>query len=156
MCIIIDINTFGAVFNPESSNHDEFKPVFNWIYKRNGKVVYGGTKYKKELKNAGERYLEIFLNLKRVHRAVEVDQEKVDKRQDEIESKVSVKKFNDAHISAIVAASKCKLICSLDSTAHPFFTDKRLYPKDISVPKIYSRRSHEHLLCDRHIAKICE
>ena len=54
MCIIIDANTLSLVFNPETKGHEEFKPVFKWIDKGKGKIVYGGTKYEEELIKAGK------------------------------------------------------------------------------------------------------
>jgi hypothetical protein len=52
MCIIIDADTLGLVFNPETKEHKKFKPVLEWINNGKGKIVYGGTKYEKELINA--------------------------------------------------------------------------------------------------------
>ncbi len=46
MCIIIDANALPSVLKREP----ELCPVFNWINEGKGKIVYGGTKYKEELK----------------------------------------------------------------------------------------------------------
>jgi hypothetical protein len=52
MCIIIDTNRFSSIFEEENSDHDEFKPILDWIIFGKGKIVYGGTKYKQELTRA--------------------------------------------------------------------------------------------------------
>jgi hypothetical protein len=41
--IVVDINTFASIFEPESNEHKEFKPVLDWA--TSTKVacfVYGG------------------------------------------------------------------------------------------------------------------
>lgn len=60
MCIVIDINTMAAVFNVNSEKHDEFKHVRAWIEKGHGVIVYGGSKFIKELTRAS-RYLSLIL-----------------------------------------------------------------------------------------------
>ncbi len=69
MCIIIDTNTLASVFNQASLNHSNFKPVLDWIYSGNGKIVYGGTRYESEIKN----YLGIFNELNKMNRAIKVN-----------------------------------------------------------------------------------
>ncbi len=54
MCIIIDVNALNEVFNTDSVNHLEFKPVRDWIIEGKGKVLYGGTKYRDELMRTKE------------------------------------------------------------------------------------------------------
>ena len=72
MCIIIDTNALASVFDVDSSNHENFKPVYDWIFNNKGKVVYGGTKYKEELKNS-YRYLKLFGQLSRIRKTIEID-----------------------------------------------------------------------------------
>jgi hypothetical protein len=113
MCIVIDINVISCVFNPENSCHNEFKPVENWILKRNGKIVIGGKTYMDELKKM-EKFLRLFRDLKSIGKVVTLDDEEVDKYEKEIKSKVGDSKFNDPHIIAIIAFSKCRVLCSND------------------------------------------
>lgn len=49
MPIIIDINCLGSVFDSRSKKHGDFKPVFDWITNGKGKLVYGGSTFKREL-----------------------------------------------------------------------------------------------------------
>ncbi|MFP3868620.1 MAG: hypothetical protein ACLFUU_10760 [Desulfobacteraceae bacterium] len=156
MCIVVDTCTFASVFNEYSQDHSLFQPVLEWIVRGKGKLVYGGTKYKIELKQAS-KYLGVFGQLKRAGKVVEIDDVKVDERQRDIE-RIASEGLNDAHIIAIIAESGCRLICTKDSKAtNPYFKCSDLYPPGISRPKIYSgRKQNRDLLCDLNIAKICE
>jgi hypothetical protein len=60
MCIIIDANTFAAIFDPINKGHIDFKPVYDWIVFGRGKIVYGGKKYKSEVKNVS-KYFGLFV-----------------------------------------------------------------------------------------------
>lgn len=155
MCIVIDANVFSSIFDGDAADHDEFRPVFNWIENGKGKIVYGGTKYKIELR-AATKYLKLFAQLAIAGKTRELDSKAIDRKQEELERKINHRDFDDAHIIAIIIVSHCKLICSKDTRAYPFFQDKNLYPKNFFRPKIYSRSSHAHLLCDQNIAKCCK
>ena len=128
MCIIIDTNTFASVFNEQCREHKKFVPVYKWIRFGKGRVVYGGTTYKNELRQA-PRYWGVFIELRKQGKAQPVDDDKVDQRQAELEAMVHRKDFDDAHIIAIVTVSGCRLVCSDDMRAYPFIQDKSLYPK---------------------------
>ncbi len=115
MCIIIDTNTLAPVFNRDCSVHREFKPVFDWIFWGQGRVVYGGTKYKDELRKA-PRYFGIFLELRKKRKAIEVDDCKVDRRQAELEAAVKHRDFDDAHIIAIVIVAIAAMVVAFKRT----------------------------------------
>lgn len=155
MCIIIDTSALSSVFNRTSKVHLEFSPVFDWIIRGKGKVVYGGTKYKRELAQA-RRYAKLFAELRRAGRTALVDDQKVDQEQRILEETSLPQDFDDPHLVAIVIVSHCKLICSNDSTAYLFFKDKTLYPEGVERPKIYSGYSNKSLLVDENIADICK
>lgn len=154
MCIIIDANTLSLFFNSDIPEHREFKPVFDWIHKGKGMIVYGGTKYIKELEKANKLKLIKLYNDRR--KVVHVCDEKVDAKQDKIERKFNDRSFNDSHLVAIVNVSKCKLICSRDKEACPFLTNPDLYQKGVQRPKIYGGRRNENLLTDSNIADCCK
>lgn len=152
MCIIIDTNTLASVFESSSQNHSEFKPVLDWIINGNGKVVYGGTKYISEIK----KYYAIFAELRKVRKAVFVDNDKVDKYANEAGNKISHSNFDDQHIVGLLLSSKCKLVCSQDKRAYPYFRHKLFFNSSRKKPKIYRGRSNLDLLNDQNIAKICK
>ena len=154
MCIVIDTNTFSSVFDESSSLHSEFRPVFEWIYRRKGKVVYGGTKYRNELRKA-TKFLRLFGEFKKVNKVVEIEHEAVDREQERLEAECQHPDFDDAHLIAIVILSGCLLICTSDRKAHPFIKNADFYPRHVKRPKIYSKKSNADLLCDRNIASCC-
>ena len=84
MCVIIDTNVFGDVFEKESKNHDDFEPICRWISEGFGRIVYGGSKYKSEL-NQATKYLKLFKHYNDARRIIKLSDEKVD----EIEKMIS-------------------------------------------------------------------
>lgn len=153
MCIVIDTNTLAHVFNESSAGHQDFEPVFDWVTTGPGHVVYGGTKYKKELWKA-PRYLRIFRLLKDARRACEIDQNMVDEEHARLDQKTQGTDCNDQHIIAIFVVSGCRLFCSHDRCADKYIRDKSLYPKRHSRPSIYRNRKHQRLLCQKYIVKL--
>lgn len=152
MCIVIDTNTLPSVFKKESDNHAEFKPVLDWIINGKGKIIFGGTKYTNELK----KYLNIFLQFKKAGKAVFISNEKVDADELFVSTQIVDTDFDDQHIVSLLRVSGCKLICSLDKKAYPFFRHKLFYSSATNRPRIYSNSSNISLLVDRHIADICK
>jgi hypothetical protein len=154
MCIVLDINCFPSVFKEDTENHQEFKPVKNWIIEGKGKIVYGGTKYFEELAKLPQ-YVRFINSLKRAGKVVTIDDKKVDNKQQEL-SRFENKDFDDPHIVAILIVSGCCLVCSSDRRAYPFFKNNEWYPKGRNIPKIYSGSQNQDLLCDRNIAELCQ
>ncbi len=155
MCIVIDINTISCVFNEENSCHDEFEPVENWILKRNGKIVYGGRKYQDELRKM-PNYLRLFRDLSNKGKVVPLNDDEVDIYEEEVKLKVNNPKCNDPHIIAIIAVSKCKVLCSIDIESYKYIDKPELYPKGVKPPKFYSRKSCKNLLVDDNIIERCK
>jgi predicted nucleic acid-binding protein len=154
MCLIIDSCAFSPVFNARDKLHSQFAPVFEWVIRGKGKIVYGGSTYKEELKNA-KRYLALFVELKRSAKVVEVDDDVVDRLQAGLKKRVNQRKFNDPHLVAIVIASRCRLIATNDHQAIPFLTRNDLYPRGLSRPRIYTRPRNKNLLRDSNMVDIC-
>lgn len=156
MCVVVDSCTFSSVFNRKSADHCLFSPILEWLIIGRGKIVYGGTKYKDELRRA-PRYIRIFGEFKKAGKIVEIPDSEVDKRQKELEDFVNDLKFDDAHIAGIICVSRCRLVCTNDSTAMQFLRRADLYPKGLSRPKFFSgKEKNRHLLCDAHIIEICK
>lgn len=153
MCIVIDTNTLASVFDKYSENHDVFKPVFEWIFNDKGKIVFGGSKYKSELKKS-YRYLKLFGQLSKINKIVEINDYEIDCYQAILEEKIKHRDFDDPHLVSILHISKCKLICTNEKRAIPFILNKDFYDKGFK-PKIYSRKSNCNLLNINNIATIC-
>lgn len=163
MCIVIDTNCFTHVFSRYSENHSEFKPVLDWLMDGRGKIVYGGTKYQKELSNAG-KFIPIITELKRRNKVVRLSDEKVDEWEREVKKKlesdgkdhINDERYNDPHLVAIFSISGCKLLCSTDKKSFPFLNDKRYYIKDRKPPRFYTAKRNINLLCDKYFGSCCE
>lgn len=148
----------ASVFIPTSEDHVEFKPIFDWLFEGEGKVVFGGETYRKELEHLTD-IRKIFVLLERMNKVVHIDDDKVDAYVKKLKSKLVHRDFDDQHIVAIVAESKCQLICSKDKRAMPYFKNKikgiSLYPRGVKRPQIYTAKRHKKLLCKKNIAKVC-
>lgn len=155
MCIVIDVNVISALFNKNNNDHSNFIPLLEWLVVGKGKMVYGGTKYKEELKFLA-KYFAIISELRRAGKVIEVEKTKVDQFQEDIEQNNSDTNFNDQHIVAIVAISKCKLVCSCDQNSFQYIKDRRFYPSNVRPPKIYCNYRNRDLLNDNNIAEICK
>jgi hypothetical protein len=155
MCIIIDSCCFSSVFNSSNSDHNEFRPVLQWIVVGKGKLVYGGSKYREELRRAS-RYLFFFGQLTRAGKAVKIPSNIVDEIEVGVKAQECNPNFNDQHIVAIVIASKCRLICTKEEASVPFFKDSRFYPRGFRRPRIYKSSSNTSLLRDDNIVEICK
>lgn len=158
MCVIIDKDTFAHIFRKNFKGHEHFEPVYIWISKGNGKIVYGGTKYLEELKQA-TRYHTIFNLFKTVRRAVEIDKNLVDEKEEELKSNVPKKdlddRYNDTHIVSLVIVSKCKIVCTHDKGLSEFLKISAFYPEGVDIPLIYSNKSNKYMLNNDNIVDCC-
>ncbi len=152
MCIVIDINALPCVFNEESECHDEFEPVERWILKGKGKIIIGGKKYMDELRKMPD-YLKFFKDLEKRGKVVPLDNDEVNEREKEIESKVNDSKCDDPHIMAIIAVSKCKVLS--DKRSYKYIKNQAFYPEGVNRPKIYSKSKCENLLVNENIVEKC-
>ena len=153
------MNTLPCVFNPKNKQYDEFKPVFDWIDKGKGRIVYGGSKYLDELREMPNylKFLNEYKN-KNKGKVIRIDDNKVDQEQQEVEKKLEKinqnSDFNDTHIVAIIIVSGCRLVCSKNSKHYPFIKDRRLYPSRFKKISIYKGDTDEFMLHD--INKLCK
>jgi len=124
MPIILDTNCFANVFSRTSEKHKQFEPVLSWVVEGKGLFIYGGSKYKGELMKA-KKYLAIFRLLKEVGKVINKLDVEIDELQKKIEAINDSDLFNDEHLLAISAITKCRIICSEDTTSIQFVTDKK-------------------------------
>lgn len=145
MPIVIDINTLAPVFDFSCADHVEFSPVLDWIEAGIGVVVFGGTKYKHELMKT-YRYMRLVRQLRDSGKAVSIKDKAVDEIEANIRKKMGENTCNDHHIMALLAASRCNLLCSRDSSSFRFIKDRQLYPKGSRKVRIYSSSRNRTLL----------
>lgn len=153
MCIIIDTCTFFAVFNVEDSHHQRYIPILDWILHRRGKIIIGGSKYRKELK--GLKVQSILAEFERSGRLVKIDDNIVDSIAGYVRLKINDIKFDDEHLVALITASRCKVICTNDKRAHPYLKRRDLYPRGVRRPLIYQTARNAKLCCETNIVDVC-
>lgn len=155
MCLIIDACSIASVFDLSNKQHGEFKPVLNWITKGCGVIVYGGKKYKRELRDMS-KYLGLLTELRKQGRVVELDDTLVDDEQKRVAAREKDNDFDDPHLIAMVVVAKCKIICTNDKRAHKFIRKKNLYPKGVCRPSIYSSSKNSNLLNKHNVVGVCK
>ena len=135
MCIILDANCIGQF---KDRANEDMKPVWNWLERKNGKIVYSATeKFKREWKAGGGHNLEIELgrsgNLKLVP-----DQDVLEK-QNELKGQIQ---SDDPHIIALAIVANVKVLVSRDKALQQDFKNRQL----VIGGKVYQERKHAHLL----------
>ncbi|SDE55532.1 hypothetical protein SAMN05216464_107149 [Mucilaginibacter pineti] len=150
MCIVIDTNVLGPVFNKKDAYHLNFEPVLDWIFNGQGKIVYGGSKYLSEI----TKYGKLFGLLNSINKAVYIENGIVDDLTQKASEKIVHKDFDDQHLIGLLLASGCKLICTNDERAFPFI-QHRLFFKSSKEPKIYHTKRNSKLLNPKYIAECC-
>ena len=158
MCLVIDMNVIPSVFNPNSDEHQNYKPVLEWVVKGKGKMVCGGTTYWDEFKKIG-KYLKFFNQLNKAGKVVKVDDTLVDNKMNELIKLCTDSDFGDPHIAALLIVSGCKVLCSEDERSYPYIKRKEWYASNCSVPKIYKSTSIKNaptILSDNNMANICQ
>lgn len=145
MCIVVDINTLSPVFNSSCEEHSEFVHVKNWIDKGYGFLVFGGTKFKKELMKT-ERYLRLIRKMKDAGFAVAIQDDIVDKEEERVKALTDGTDCDDQHIIGLLCASRCPLVCSKDARSYKYLTDRSLYSNKMARVRIYSSSRNTSLL----------
>lgn len=155
MCLIIDTCTISEVFNANAGLHQEFKPVLTWLVSGNGKMIYGGTTYRAELRKL-TRYLSIIAQLKKAGKIIEAPDDAVDDEEKRIFAVVNKKDFDDPHVLAIVSVTGCRVVCTKDGRAIPYLKNTELYGRGVKRPRIYCGSKNTSLLSDKYAATICK
>ena len=139
MCIIIDANVAGTFFsNPTKDDH---APIFKWIEKRDGKLVYGGRLADELFKmSKPRRYL---LRLRQAGKAILADQGQVDETERHLKATGRCQS-NDPHVIALAQVTNARVLFSHDKALHRDFLDPTL----VACPrgKVYQTWRHEKLL----------
>jgi len=157
MGVLIDVNTIPSVFCRRTCDHSDYEPVLKWIIKDKGKMIVGGTKYKKELENMSS-YLKFFLELSKLRKIFHVVDDDVDQIEIKLKKIESDSDFDDAHLVAIIICSECRIFCSKDSRAFKFIKDHRFYPNSQKRPSIYTnheRPPQRHILREKNLSPKC-
>jgi len=155
MCLVIDACCLAKVFDPTNRQHGEFVPVWEWISQGRGRMIYGGTKYVKEM-NEVTKVLRLITELERRGRVWILPQKCVDILANEIRHKINDNRLNDEHLIAIVIESRCHVVCTDDREAMPFLKRTALFADyKMKRPRIYQRKmTHWHLCSDKYVINV--
>lgn len=145
MAIVIDTNCLSCVFSEDNALHGEFASVAEFVTNGQGRVIYGGSTYKKELAKL-YRVLRLIGALRKGGRAVPIKDSAVDSLEVIVKEKTAGTDCDDAHIIALLSASNCGLLCSSDRRSFPFVQDRSLYHKDNCRVRIYTSSRNRDLL----------
>jgi hypothetical protein len=158
MGIVIEVNTLPAVFNKNNCNHHDYRPVLDWIIEDKAKLIVGGTTYFIELKRLAS-YLKYIEELGKLNKVYKEKDTIVDGKEDKIKNKIGSKKFNDHHFVSLIAATNCKVFCSMDIGAFQLMNDRNVRKFFTVKPKIYTNIDHapnKTLLCDLNLTSKCK
>ena len=148
MCAVIDASCLSKVFNPDDSEHGDFKPVLDWMDSKKGRMVLGGSKYLRELKKY-RKIIGTLGELRKRNLVKVVSSDQVDRVATQLKQEEPHPRFNDEHLVAMVLVSGCNLICSADRKSHPYLTRRDFY-SNRRRPRIYSGPQNKHLLDTTH------
>ncbi len=155
MCIIVDANVFSKVFDPLNEKHEEFKPVFEWIVKKNGKLVVGGSKYIKEITTIA-RFTKLLNQLKKARKIYYHSQAIVDAKALEFRDIFTTTDYDDQHILALIATTSCRLLCTNDEGLIKYAKMRIFYSARQRKVLIYKKKSDKTKLISQNIAEVCK
>ena len=139
MCIIIDANYASDVFRDIAN--ENYAPIINWLFVKDGILVYGGKLAIELLKiGVAQRTIKV---LGQAGRAVHIPDSDVDKEEQNV-VRLGICHSDDPHVIALARLSGARTLCSHDHALHEDFKNKML----INKPKgsIYQEKSHLDLL----------
>jgi len=152
--IVLDINCFHLVFTPKNNENIDFCHVLHWVKKKKyACFVYGGTKYKCELRKIEKKYISFLSELKRARKFVEINEKMIDENARQLKIICPDVDFNDEHIVAILNVSGCKLVCTKDKKAQEYIKRNDFY-SDRKAPRIYSSGKNRTLLNQKNIIEL--
>lgn len=113
MQVVIDANTFSSITNPRAADHEDFRPVLQYITYGEGVLSYGGSKYQNEVNLHGQ-FKNLLEQLKKARKTKEAPADDVNATQTYLEREFRRAGFNDHHLIAIVIVNGSEVICSKD------------------------------------------
>jgi predicted nucleic acid-binding protein len=116
-------------------------------------MIYGGTKYLKELSEV-RGLAKLLTELEKQRRVEILPTTCVDSVAEEVTERVNDKRLNDEHLIAIVIVSRCRIICTDDKKAVPFIKRSDLYKKyGAKRPSIYRYATHKDMCGDKNVVE---
>lgn len=139
MCIIIDKNKHGQFLQEPPT--EDMQPVFDWIKRRGGKLVYTtGGKFSEEFSGRTKQRLDDYAN---VGRAKLIPYQEVKEKLNNLER--NLLKSDDSHIIALALAAKVNLLYTEDRNLIDDFKNPLIMGTG-NKGKIYSSAKNKKLL----------
>ena len=106
MCIILDANMLSRF---KKRADEDIKPVWDWVYNRNGMIAYSTTeKFKEEwTRGGGDNVLKELQTIKKLK---PVSAQDVQEKQNELEGQI---RSNDPHIIALAIVANVRVLPTL-------------------------------------------
>ena len=142
MCVIVDASVAGRVFSVP--HEPDFVPLWRWLEKKDGKLVYGG-RLTEELDRL-PKAKRLLAELKRGGRALQFPRRDVNEEEQAV-GRLRLCRSNDPHVIALARVSGVRVLCTNDRTLERDFTNRRLVPTISGQQgKIYKNAGHQHVL----------
>jgi len=142
------MDVFAQVFSEKSRDHPKYEPVFKWINEGDGKIVYGGETYWKQLKQS-ERKIDVINEYKNKDKVFKICDNCVDIKEKEAARLIGDSTFNDPHLAGILMVSNCRLVCSRDEGARENI--KKIFKGTGFNPRFYTGLGSKNILTRRYI-----
>ena len=134
MRVILDVNNIGKFNEPPD---EDMKPVWNWLDRQNGKIVYSNTKkFEEEWERGGG--IQLRRELQRRNKLKEIPAQDVQEKAAELEGKIE---SDDPHIIALAIVANVKVLVSNDRRLHEDFKNR-----DLVGGSVYQTKNHSRLL----------
>lgn len=143
--LLIDSNVIAAVFDPGHARFNDYRPIYDFLYRHRGVVVSGGTKYTTELGRVASA-LKALKELRSAGQVRVYPSADVDAEERRIAALAPPPACDDQHIIALVCVSRARVVASDDKRADEYIKRKDLYPAGVKRPSIYRRSGHSRLL----------
>ena len=125
MCVIIDASICtDFCTRPKSTG---FTRVHSWLDSGKGRIVIGGTKYRKELSGIGDA-MRLLAGYAQAGIAIQYSDAPIDAEAAQIERE-SVHNSDDEHVLALARVSGARILCTDDRDLMSDFKDVNLVPK---------------------------
>lgn len=140
MCIILDANRFSDALT--SPPDPRYEPIIRWILNGDGLLVFGGTRYYKEIDgHAAAR--KFFADRFRAGQAYFVPHDDVD-AEEAVVMRLGECTSDDEHVIALARVAGARTLCTEDVALMADFKNVKLVPKPRG--RVYRLAAHARLL----------
>ncbi len=146
MCVIIDMNVWPDLCS--DATRTRFGKVRAWLDTDEGRVVFGGTKYREEVGRI-HAAVQLLAAYAQAGRAIQYKDAPIDDEAARIEREEQTRS-NDQHILALACISGARILCTDDKKLMSDFKNRELVPEPRG--RVFPRNNrkfdlHHHSRC---------